>query len=67
MALTDPDPYIYHFPDGNAGVARALVRKLIPDALPGSSTEELVNNEVDYTKLDVDGAGLRIRLARPRW
>jgi spermidine dehydrogenase len=62
LALTDPDPYIYHFPDGNAGVARALVRGLIPDALPGSSMEELVNNNVDYTRLDVEGSPARIRL-----
>ena len=27
------EPYIYHFPDGNASVARLLVRRLIPDAL----------------------------------
>ncbi len=32
----DSDDYIYHFPDGNAGVARAMVRSLIPPALPGS-------------------------------
>jgi spermidine dehydrogenase len=62
LALTDPDPYIYHFPDGNAGVARALVRGLIPEALPGSTMEELVNNDVDYTKLDVEGSAARIRL-----
>ena len=62
LALTDPDPYIYHFPDGNAGVARALVRGLIPDALPGSSMEELVNNDVDYGRLDVEGSPARIRL-----
>ncbi|HZY66978.1 MAG TPA: NAD(P)-binding protein [Devosia sp.] len=63
LALTDPDPYIYHFPDGNAGVARALVRALIPEALPGTSMEELVNNDVDYTKLDVEGAPVRLRLS----
>ena len=27
----DPDnPYIHHYPDGNAGVARSLVKHLIP-------------------------------------
>lgn len=62
LALTDPDPYIYHFPDGNAGVARALVRGLIPEALPGLTMEELVNNDVDYSKLDVAGSGVRLRL-----
>ena len=54
LALTDPDDYIYHFPDGNAGVARSFVRALIPEALPGASMEDLVTNPVDYEKLDVD-------------
>ena len=36
LGFTDPDPYIYHFPDGNAGIARHLVRALIPAALPGT-------------------------------
>lgn len=56
------DDYIYHFPDGNAGVARALVRALIPEALPGSSMEELVLNSVDYSKLDLADAPVRLRL-----
>ena len=30
------EPYIHHFPDGNASVARLIVRSLIPDALPGT-------------------------------
>jgi spermidine dehydrogenase len=28
LALSDPDPYIYHFPDGNAGITRSFVRAL---------------------------------------
>ena len=36
VAVYDEDnPYIHHFPDGNAGVARALVKKLIPDVAKG--------------------------------
>ncbi|WP_055049622.1 NAD(P)-binding protein [Devosia sp. A16] len=62
LALTDPDPYIYHFPDGNAGVARALVRKLIPAALAGSSMEELVGGKLDYTALDDAANDTRLRL-----
>ena len=62
LVLTDPDEYIYHFPDGNAGVARALVRKLIPDALPGSTMEELVNTRLDYEKLDATAGATRLRL-----
>jgi spermidine dehydrogenase len=62
LALTDPDPYIYHFPDGNAGVARALVRKLIPAALPGSTMEDLVSAVLDYGQLDAEGNDTRLRL-----
>lgn len=63
LALVDPDPYIYHFPDGNAGVARSLVRALVPAAMPGSTMEDLVTTDADYTKLDVDGNDVRIRVS----
>jgi spermidine dehydrogenase len=56
------EPYIFHFPDGNASVARLLVRALIPDAVPGSSMEDVVTTRVDYSKLDRKGQALRIRL-----
>jgi spermidine dehydrogenase len=56
------EPYIFHFPDGNASVARLLVRALIPGAMPGKSMEDVVTARADYSKLDVDGAGVRIRL-----
>ncbi|HEV2983039.1 MAG TPA: NAD(P)-binding protein, partial [Vicinamibacterales bacterium] len=32
---TPKPPYNFHFPDGNASIARLLVRALIPDAMPG--------------------------------
>ena len=56
------EPYIYHFPDGNASIARLLVRTLLPDALPGSSMEDVVTAKADYSKLDVAGASVRVRL-----
>ncbi|NIV16834.1 MAG: NAD(P)-binding protein [Woeseiaceae bacterium] len=56
------DPYIHHFPDGNAGVARSLVRDLVPDAIPGSTMEDLVTARADYSLLDTDDADIRIRL-----
>ena len=62
LVRTDPDEYIYHFPDGNAGVARALVRALIPAAIPGGTMEDLVLARADYGKLDADGQPVRIRL-----
>jgi len=56
------EPYIFHFPDGNASVARLLVRALIPGAVPGSTMEDVVTARADYSKLDVEGAPVRIRL-----
>ena len=56
------EPYIFHFPDGNAGVARALVRALIPDALPGTTMSELALGKVDYSRLDRASNGVRVRL-----
>ncbi len=56
------EPYIFHFPDGNASVARLLVRKLLPDAVPGSTMEDVVTARVRYEELDRDGNEVRIRL-----
>jgi len=58
----DEEPYIYHFPDGNASIARILVRALIPGSAPGSSMEDIVLAKMDYGKLDKDKAPVRIRL-----
>jgi spermidine dehydrogenase len=51
-----------HFPDGNATVARLLVRWLIPDAVPGTSQEDVGAARVDYARLDRSGQPARIRL-----
>jgi spermidine dehydrogenase len=56
------EPYIFHFPDGNASIARLLVRTLIPDALPGHTMEDVVTARVDYSRLDRSGPPVRIRL-----
>lgn len=56
------EPYIFHFPDGNAGIARALVRDLNPAAVPGKSMEDLVTARTDYSLLDSPGVNTRIRL-----
>jgi len=56
------EPYIFHFPDGNASIARLLVRKLIPEAVPGSSMEDVVTAKVEYGRLDSSGKDVRIRL-----
>jgi len=60
--LDREEPYIFHFPDGNAGVARALVRALIPGALGGDTMEDLTLGKVDYSVLDRPGNAVRIRL-----
>jgi spermidine dehydrogenase len=54
--------YDYHFPDGNASIARLLVRDLIPQAVPGSTVEDSVTAKVDYGCLDQPDAPVRIRL-----
>ena len=56
------EPYIFHFPDGNASIARLLVRSLIPEAIPGSTMEDVVTARADYSKLDAASSALRIRL-----
>jgi spermidine dehydrogenase len=58
----EDEPYIFHFPDGNASVARLLVRKLLPQAVPGNSMEDVVTSVVDYSLLDRRENGCRIRL-----
>jgi spermidine dehydrogenase len=52
-----------HLPDGNAGVARLLVRWLIPGSLPGSSMEDSVVPHLDYGMLDRTSNAVRIRLS----
>jgi len=58
-----PDPYIFHFPDGNASVARLLVRSFIPDALAGHTMEDVVTAQADYSRLDRPDAAVRVRLS----
>jgi spermidine dehydrogenase len=52
----------FHFPDGNASIARALVRALVPDSLPGKDIHDLITAHCDYAKLDKPGNAVRIRL-----
>ncbi|KJZ57392.1 NAD(P)-binding protein [Pseudomonas marginalis] len=56
------EPYIYHFPDGNASVARLLVRSLIPGVAPGHTMDDIVLAAFDYAKLDQPKAAVRLRL-----
>ncbi|HTZ98162.1 MAG TPA: NAD(P)-binding protein [Terriglobales bacterium] len=54
--------HFFHFPDGNASIARLLVRNLIPDAIPGNSAVDVVTARANYAKLDDSGSPVRIRL-----
>ncbi|MHA4966159.1 NAD(P)-binding protein [Pseudomonas extremorientalis] len=56
------EPYIYHFPDGNASVARLLVRSLIPGVAPGHTMDDIVLAAFDYARLDQPKAAVRLRL-----
>jgi spermidine dehydrogenase len=56
------DPYIFHFPDGNASLARLLVRSLIPGSIPGHTMEDVVTARADYSRLDLEGVAVRLRL-----
>ena len=63
VAVFDEDnPYIHHFPDGNAGVARALVKWLIPGVARGSNAEDLVLAKFNYAELNKSNNMVRIRL-----
>ena len=59
----DGGSYTFHFPDGNASIARLLVRRLIPESLPGDSTEDAVAARLDYSRLDRPSSPVRIRLS----
>jgi len=58
------DPYIFHFPDGNASIARLLVRAMVPGVSPtGTTMEDIVTARFDYGRLDSAGSAVRIRLS----
>jgi spermidine dehydrogenase len=55
--------YTFHFPDGNASIARLLVNRLIPAAVPGThAMETIVQARVAYDRLDSPSEATRIRL-----
>ncbi len=58
----EAEKYFFHFPDGNATIARLLVRKLIPESIPGNSSSDVVLAKAKYAKLDDSGSQVRIRL-----
>lgn len=65
-AAAAAEPYIYHFPDGNASIARLLAHALIPALAPGLSRgramSEIAMAQFDYAQLDRPDHAVRIRL-----
>ncbi len=66
LKLDPPWPeesYVFHFPDGNASMARLLVNRLIPTALEGHHTmETVVTAKLKYERLDEAKNRVRLRL-----
>ena len=56
------NPFIHHFPDGNATIARMLVKKMIPDVGLGENVEEIVLSKFKYDELDKPSNSVRVRL-----
>lgn len=59
----EAEKYFFHFPDGNASIARMLVRKLIPQAIGGDSATDIVTEKANYAKIDDEASPVRIRLS----
>jgi spermidine dehydrogenase len=53
---------VAHFPDGNASIARLLVRALIPEVADGRGTDDVVTAAFDYSELDRPSSTVRLRL-----
>ena len=57
------EPYIFHFPDGNASIARLLVANLIPATSKTRDMDGIVTEHMDYAQLDKAGSPTRLRLS----
>jgi spermidine dehydrogenase len=60
--VTPQEEFHFHFPDGNASIARMLVRSLVPGSAPGNAAEDIVTASMDYGRLDHVDSAVRIRL-----
>lgn len=59
----DGGSYTFRFPDGNASIARLLVRALVPAAIAGGSAADIVAAPTDYAQLDKPANPIRLRLS----
>lgn len=56
-------PALMSFPGGNSGIARALVKRMLPDAIKGpASLAGILEGPIQFSALDREGSWLRIRL-----
>jgi spermidine dehydrogenase len=59
----DEAGYVFHFPDGGATIARLLVSRLVPPAVPGrQDMQTIVLARVRYSSLDEPEQPVRLRL-----
>ena len=58
----EEDQFIHHFPDGNATIARLLVRKMIPNVGTGDNADDIILSTFKYDELDKATNVVRIRL-----
>lgn len=62
-AYKGDEPYIFHYPDGNAAIARMAVAKLVPGAIDADTMADLVAARVRYDLLDQPENPVRVRLS----
>jgi len=58
----DPGGDVAMFPDGNASIARLLLKALIPAVAPGSNAGNIAMARFDYSQLDQADSPVRLRL-----
>jgi spermidine dehydrogenase len=58
--VTPQEEFHFHFPDGNASIARMLVRSLVPGSASGNTAEDIVTAKMDYARLDHKDSPIRV-------
>jgi len=61
-AVPTEESLFCQFPDGNATIARLIVRSLVPHVAPGNTLDDVVAARFDYGALDSADAPARVRL-----
>jgi spermidine dehydrogenase len=62
LVLPADGPMALSFPGGNSPFPRALLRGLLPEALPGTDLNSLMYGKVNFAALDREGHNTRMRL-----